>query len=175
MDWQSWLTEPDLAEVFENLNFARLETLYLPTNIPEDFRLHRITVNAGFVQFLYMHKEDGYRQRFLFSFSRSDYDPSTLLTDLLRQNNASEEDLIESRYLFIAEPDHFTWVSDRGAILRMYTPVVRGDVAMENGSPADMVRFTEIGAANLQDMNEVAALVGDEVMERVKEIVDERW
>jgi len=172
-DWNPAFADSDFADVVEATELASLEMLYQPTNIPEGFQLYRVTVNERNVAFWYLHEDDlvseeatqealDQQRYFLFNVSRRDGDASALMDGVLRRNRASAEDLIDGRYLSVA-PNALVWASD-GVIFRLFAPLSMAD---------DMVRFAEVGAASLRDTDEVAALVGDEVMGRVEEIVEE--
>jgi len=172
-DWNPAFTESDFADVVAGAEIASLETLYQPTNLPDGFALHRITVNERNLAFWYLHEDDlvseeatreamNQRRYFLFNVSRRDGDASALMEGVLQRNRASAEDLIDGKYLFSA-PNMLVWTSD-GAIFRLFVPLSMTEYVH------DMVSFAELGVANLQDTGEVAALVGEEVMERVEEL-----
>ena len=78
----------------------------------------------------------------------------------LRDQNASVDDLIDGKYLFL-EPNMFVWESN-GTLLTLYTPMP-SDGEWHNDSPSDMVRFAEIREINLQDTNAVEDIIDETI------------
>ena len=178
-DWRISASDGEFADVIAETNFAGLEALYLPVNIPEDFHLHRITVHENFVSFHFFHKDDliseevrweaeMFHRHFDFGFNRWDMDMDMLMDGMLQQTHATNADLIEGRYLFVY-PHMLTWVS-HGTRFTLYTPIPQdtnledvGAVRNTTGvtinnveySIEDMARFCSIQVINLLDRNEV--------------------
>ena len=175
----------DVSDVIESVEFAYLETLYLPIGIPEDFRLLRMSVTDCSVLIVFLHKDDmkleetarnaiPSERRLIFSYSRWDSAPADLLDAMLRQSfvsfgvNATEDDLLNGRYFFNGR-DSFTWIHDRERFtLRMPTQI---DIGMETtvnehgqtvfSNPADMVMFLEIRTVDLTDPEQIQALLDE--------------
>jgi len=165
-------------EIAESVNFSSLETLYLPTGIPESYHLFRILVNENFVTFCYLPEEHlvseeatrlaiAQSKDFQFSFTRWDLDSP--MDGIFRQVRSTEESLIDDSFLFI-EPNMLIWASDR-EVLHLYTPLpsrsARGWSAMGEfagvaaNEPADLAVFTEVAAINLHDDHMIAAMFGE--------------
>ena len=193
--FQMRFSDSDLAEVVADTNFTAFETLYLPVGIPEDFQLHRITVNEVSVALWFLHEDDlvseraiwdaiANQRRFHFIISRWDYDSSALMENVLRQNNATREDLIDGKYLFVA-PNMFIWTSDR-EILSLYTPLPSYDAQEEfptenliadfwvnPDDPASSTNFAGTVSVDLSDTDEVLELIEEGAPDLVSILVDE--
>jgi len=122
------------AELTASTNFASLERLYLPTNIPEKYELLSIAVTEWMVSIIYLHRDDMVtedtigdalinRRGFSFNITRLDLDSP--MDGIMLQNHATEDDLIEGRYLFV-EPNLFVWTTD-SEVITMYTPLQQHD------------------------------------------------
>lgn len=172
-NWGAGSPISSLADVAESVDFSALERLYLLTNIPEEFQIYRISISVRTVSFWYLHKEDlvsddairdarNQQQHFQFSFTR--WSPESPMDDILRQGNATKEDLIDGKYLFV-KPGKLEWAPDR-EILFMYMPLpssnykrlgIDEDIVRtaEQGDFADLaaglVKFTETEVINLLD------------------------
>jgi len=182
----------ELTRLAESVNLASMGTFYLPIGIPETFQLYRIDINENFVIIWYLPKDfigldDAFIRAlsqgrdFQFSFSRWDKDDVDLeMSLILHQNNATEENLINEKYLFAGQNLLF-WSSDN-AILLMYTPMnpLPSDgvlapteisaVLQPNNLQADDIQrrivadtlsITETININLRDENMVNALIAD--------------
>jgi len=121
----------------ESADLAGLENLYLPTGIPETYRLFMILVNENFVTLWYLPEEHliseeairfaiNRQQHFLFSFTRGHVERFGSPKDaLLRQFHISESDLIDGRYYFNGR-NFFMWASDNEQMF-LYTPLPTTD------------------------------------------------
>ena len=169
-------------------NFAALETLYVPINIPEEYSLYKIKVTARDVGFWYVHRDDmiseetireaiALQRHYLFGITRWNLETDFPMEGILRQNNASKEEYLARGYIF-AEPNVLFWASD-SEILTLYMPldmtfekvmaIVTGEICdMQLGEfmrslltvdESQMQALTETIAVNLRDSNEVFALL----------------
>ena len=207
-EWDASFSDSGLIYVAESTDFTSLETFHLPVGIPEEFQIYRITVSEEDVAIWYLHKDDMVseetrwdaivqQRHFLFGFSRWDMDTDFLMDGILRQNGASEEDLIDGKYLFVA-PNLFRWASDRKTF-GLYTPLpprVEGeftidedglmefvvdytveshiwDFVVDTATPADMVEFAETVTVDLLDTDEVMELIEETEPDLVSKLVDE--
>ena len=171
------------SDVLESVEFAHLETLYLPIGIPEDFMLHRIRVMGENVVIEYLHKDDMELEEaarnavppermFIFRYSRWDMEDSFLVEAMLRQSfvsfgvNATENDLINGRYFFDGWHS-FDWIQNRERFtLRVPTQIDIGAETTVNehgmsvlSNPAEMVSLLEIRTVDLTDPEQIAALL----------------
>ncbi|MCL2420400.1 MAG: hypothetical protein FWD03_00950 [Defluviitaleaceae bacterium] len=167
----------ELAALSESVDFMGLERLYLPVAIPDDYQLFRIRVNEETVSFWYLSETDlvseatirdaiAQRRDFLFGFTR--WNIESPMEGILRQNGATEEDLVDGRYLFIGS-NMVIWASDRD-VMTLYTPVGmqnnrQGELSMETNAAgifddvSEQLQFAEINVVNLTDANTVEALI----------------
>ena len=189
-DWFSPFHGVELADVIENIDFAGFEMLYIPTGIPDDFRLHEIRVFEEGVGFRYLHKNDmiseetiraaiSGQRHFWFVHTRWDMDNSFLFDAMMRQSfvsvgvNATEDDLINGRYFFNGMHS-FNWVHDRERFtMTVPSPsrvpsvdfgaetTVNADGQTVFSNPAEMVRFLEIRTVDLTDPEQIEALLGE--------------
>jgi len=120
----------DIAILAESMNLSTLERLYMPTNIPSEYQLYRITVDENAVTLLYLHSDDLVTEGMIwdalinqrhFKFVVTRWDIDSPMAGILAQTESTDADLIDGRYLFI-EPNMFIWSSDRDVIY-MYTPL----------------------------------------------------
>ena len=160
--WRSGLSDTELADAVRNTNLSGLEKLYLLTNVPEDFQIHRIDINESFVTFWYMPTElldmeypylDAmfrHQQRdFQFSFTR--WSIESPLDSIMEQSGIGEEDLIDGMYRFNGN-NLIEWASGSERII-LYTPLDMGS------DPENLVRFAEMIIVDLSDESEVAQLL----------------
>ena len=168
----------DFSAMVEDFDFTTLRSLYLPVSIPIEYELHSITVNAGMINFWYFHEDDLVsesdihnaeyeKQYFQFSIFRLELDSP--MEGILRQENATEADLMHGKYLFV-EPNCFLWAEGRN-LLCLYTPIPLenfGRLGLDSSAygasmyttqsgitPTDpyivgeLVQFTEVGVIDL--------------------------
>jgi len=165
VDWNAVDTNAGFADVVEGTDFISIETLFKLVNIPEEFHLYRVTVNERNISFRYLHENDlaseetiqealNQQRYFLFSISGRENEASVLMESVLRWNRATEEDLIEDRYL-LAEPNRLVWVSD-GAIFRLSVPMSMSDAVGDN-----LVEFSETLKIDLQDIDAVRDVIAE--------------
>jgi hypothetical protein len=186
-EWGSAFSDVELSDIVDSVDFVSLRTLYLPIGIPEDFRLHRITVYNEIVSFQYLHENDmiseatirnaiSHRRFFSFTYSRWDMDHSFLVNAMLRQSfvavgvNATEDDLINGRYFFDGRYG-FDWVHERERFGMSVPAAGQFDFGLatfvdERGAirfiyPAEMVRFLGIRTVDLTNESEIAALLAE--------------
>ena len=156
--WRGRTTSATFADTIEILGFAPLERLYLPTGIPETYKLFRITVFEDIVELLYLPETSlvsgnpnrvriNRNRDFIFSFSR---DQELDLAFIMRQNGLTEDDLIDNRYLPHMR-NWLSWQSDTGEILHLSIP---RSIVVDN--VAEMARFAEIAVVDLQNKNVIA-------------------
>lgn len=177
--WGGALSASDLEDAVESTNFASLETLSLPTGIPEEFQVRKITITNYGITFWYLPEHitvsrDTFwsaisqNPSFQFSISRRQENEMELI---LQRDNVNREDLIDGKYLFFY-PNMFVWESD-GVMLLLYTPTPSHDAGDETrmvtteidgislDDPYAMVRFTETATLNLQDTRAVETMIAE--------------
>ena len=176
----------DLLNVAAAAELGTLETLHLPSSIPEDFEIGRIRIVEGFVILHFFHRDDmvseyemekayAVQRHFAFHFHRDPvYQGEAELFDseLFHWLGNIEIGFNDMRYVF-NEPNLYSWVSDQ-TMFGLYTPLWLRGMAVESDNdfekvyeidglhlrdPYDMVRLTETRAVNLLDADEVAALL----------------
>ena len=113
----------ELAELAGNdrgqysIKFAELDELYLPTGVPEDYKLHKIGINYLRVFYIYLHKNDLISEEAIqraileqkeFHFSVFRWKLDYPMEGTLRQSGATEKNLIGGVYLF-EKPNSLTW------------------------------------------------------------------
>lgn len=172
---ETWLVDANPG----NTLITSLETLHLPTNIPESFMPRLITITEYYVALRYVLKDVPVSSRggawtailtgpsFEFSFTRMN-DGTITFDGLMSQHRHIPGMPIDGRYFF-HEPNGFTWISN-GEVFFLRTPVERD----ENGWPTimpseiagipiesayDLVRFTETRTVNLLDTEEILELI----------------
>jgi len=160
----------DVSRLAKSVNFLALKELFLPTGIPVEYQIYKITINENFVSIWYLRKEDMtseeaiftalcQQQRFLFSFTR--WDLENPLDGILKQRDATYSDLLDGTYLY-KEPNMFTWSSNR-EVLFMYTPPstrkTDGEQIMDSSVYAKQSQFAHNSVVNLLDEAEVNALL----------------
>jgi len=145
--------DDDVTNSAESVNFASLEKIYLASSIPELYQLYKIIVFEELVTVRFLRKEDlisedtarkaiNQDQHFSFGFYRWDLDSP--LDGILRQNNATEKDLIDEKYLFVA-PNRLIWALDRGVMyMNMPLSLITNDIE-------EMVRFAEVTVIDIKE------------------------
>ena len=167
-----------------HINISAIETLYFPINIPEEYPLYRILVYSEAVVITFVHQDYlsseetareaiGLRRTFEFGFTRRNLNTDFPMEGTLRQNNVAK-----AEYYTFAEPNLLFWVSDSER-LSLYMPmamtdekalaIVTGEICyMQLGEflrnllmvdESQMQQLTETITVNLQDSNEVVALL----------------
>ena len=138
----------ELADTAKSVNFSEIEKFYVPTGIPEAYQLYDITVTEETVSFWYLLEKDlvsdeaisnalSQSQGLQFSFTRWELDSP--MEGIMRQFDASEEDLIDEKYLFV-EPNMLIWALDR-TIAYLYVPLSLCDTRSE---VVEMARYAEV-------------------------------
>jgi hypothetical protein len=171
-------TDDEFLVRAEHVNFSSLERFYLPTGIPETFRLHAIEVYETFVLITYFPEtrmvaeaairgEDHYNQSFYFQFFRWDTDDPR--SGVLQQEGLVTDDLIDGKYFFIEWPSVLYWFSERSAMRLQLpqrpTPGNTGILSAENSVDGRLVYsdaralapFTEMMVIDLRDEASIAA------------------
>ena len=151
-----WVEDP--AEYVETINLAALDKIYLPTNIPEPYRLNGIFVYEEGVRVRYLREEDlasEYArqlthvtfQYYSFYFSRSDHDS---MDDVLRANHLTNKDLVDGKY-WLSGDRTLRWVMDGRIMcldLAASTEVVFKEISIVEylglDSVDDLAQFTEV-------------------------------
>ncbi|MCL2571305.1 MAG: InlB B-repeat-containing protein [Defluviitaleaceae bacterium] len=154
------------GSVADIINLAGLERLYLPSNLPLEYQLYRLMINENAVNLVYLHIDDMIsedtvmdaliqQRHFQFSFTRWDVDSP--MEGILQQMGATEDDLINGRYLFV-EPNMLIWASDR-EVIYMYTPlslsnnigmpVIIGNELSIYEASRNQIEFTKTSVINL--------------------------
>jgi len=147
-----------LKKSAKSVDFAKLEKLYLPTNIPEAYKLYWITIYKGGVWFKYLpEKYTGSEFEALFdnySFYCSSLDTDSM-DDIMQANHLTEKDLIEGKYWFTGS-NSLVWVLDgkyMSIVLPTSTEVYSGDFSLIDylglDSVEDLAQFTRVEAIDL--------------------------
>ena len=166
----------ELAAMAESVDLMALERFHLPIGIPETYQLYQIVINELAVSIRFLPEEYldselatlnaiANQRDFHFAFYRWDLDRP--MDGVLRQNRATEECLINERYLFV-EPNMFLWGDDRTVFL-LYTPLLqtRNEIArgeseitgMMVNDTVRMVGLAETATINLLDTAMVSAFI----------------
>lgn len=145
-----------LAEAAENTSFIELEKLYVPITIPEGYHLIEIKVLRPLVRFTYLpesHMDSTdvvenasiQDQDFSFYFWRS---IDITMDESLRRHRATEEDLIDGKYLFV-EPSLLCWAFD-GAYFELSMPLLLLDeLPDQETKTAEMIRHAVVEVVEL--------------------------
>ena len=182
--YDSGWSRSDVNDVAARANLAGLETLYIPAGIPENYQLQRIRIDRYFIDFRFLHERDMiseaairgavntiHRDYFFFYFSRFDLQiplDKHPMFGVMNQHGASESDLVEGRYLFVA-PDRFIWAT-REVIFCMELPLrprdARGMPVANStivGIPLDEIpyrtEFNELYVLDLRDTQAVLDMI----------------
>jgi len=169
--WSSTLGDC-IEDAIEGVNLTELETLYVPTGIPEGFGIRLITVTDYYVTFRYLPKEVLVQDRdefwnaatqypmFEFGFTRG-WGATYPMDGILEQHDAFSEDLIDGKHLCV-NSNMFTWASGT-ELLMLYMPHqsdMRGELGgISLDDPHAMISFTETTTLNLQDTRAVEAMI----------------
>jgi len=167
---QEGTADAELLRLAEINNFASLETLYVPTNIPEPYRLGQISVHEANVSLTFyieehLISEEAMRsatirqQGFSFSLFRHESDEPMAgyrapQGDFI--NRSREGDWIHDRYLFTRFGDTLIWAVGRNLATMSFPRrdaqgEVIGDLVRYFGldSVEDLARFAELVAIDL--------------------------
>jgi len=148
----------ELAAAAENTNFIELDKLYVPTVIPVGYHLYKIEVFEPFVRFSYLLESDmvspdavadafNQGQGFSFLFHRRQ-DADIVMDAYLQHCNATEEDLIDGKYLFV-EPSELCWLSD-GVFFALSMPLpLLEKQPDEQAKIAEMIKYAEVEVVDL--------------------------
>ena len=146
--------------------------LYIPSGLPENYKLFNIAISAETVSILFMPEEhlstiatqmDAVlsQQHFAFNFTRMSFEDP--LAGVMKQFGVSEDGLIEG-VLLLDPPNSITWGYD-AKMMHMYLPFP-ADSDIEDkksrtlesvleslglSNKTDLVRFTEIDVINIYD------------------------
>ena len=162
----------ELAEIAERMNLSSIDRVYIPTGIPDSYKIFNVAVNENSVNILFM--QDEYlasistqmdaviaQQHFAFNFTRKSFEDP--LAGVMQQFEVTEEGLIEGK-LLLDPPNSITWGHD-GRMMHMYLPLP-SDTAIEDirrvteeamlrslglDSKPDLLRFTPVEVVELTD------------------------
>jgi uncharacterized repeat protein (TIGR02543 family) len=158
--------------------FASLETLYLPANLPEAYRLVGITVGAEavFATFAPENIPNSYStgsDYFWFQFTRWTYEDLeaggalTPLDGIMRQAQFTDEDLIDGRF-FYGRTNEFIWAEGSNRLTLRIPSLAHdmsaldgGIIGFEANSVYDLLPLTETIAIDLTDDALVNSLIGN--------------
>jgi hypothetical protein len=154
--WGGGSTEFTLADHVENLNFAALDIIYFPTNIPKPYRLYGISVYKDSVSIRYLRGEhldsefEALFDNFVYNYSRL-----ASMDDILRANYFTNKDLIDGKYL-LSGTRSLRWVLD-GRDMSLDVPasvdVFEKKISLVAylglDSVEDLARFTEVDMIEL--------------------------
>ncbi|MCL2578234.1 MAG: hypothetical protein FWE27_09360 [Defluviitaleaceae bacterium] len=167
----------DLARRAIDLDFASLDEIYLLTNLPESYRIVKISMSNDEVLFMYFSIGEEDITDILFNFTRLTYEDleswgaSSPLDSIIQKEGFTENDLIDEKYyfhggrtsgtLFWAEGSNRLRLTVTGPLYRNND--VSGFDAADLGlsteiSARDMIRFAETVAVDLRDENNITAL-----------------
>jgi len=154
-------TESSLADIAEEVNLAALEKIYVPTGVPEPYRLNGISVAKSGVGIRYCREEDlisddpaRILRQFAYTYSRSDLDSP--LNDRMQHYGVTKEDLIEGKYLFNETSYTLDWELDGGVMnlklptsLEVYERKISLVEYLGLSSIEDLAQFAEVKLINL--------------------------
>jgi len=123
------LEERDVSEDVAEL--ASLEKYYLPTGIPDSYKIYRIIATPTNIGFWYLPEEylksdvetllaESLRKNYLFFFSRDKIDAP--IAGIMEQYGATESDLIDGRYLNVKISTNMLIWEEDGAAMWLYLP-----------------------------------------------------
>jgi len=162
----------ELVEISERLDLSSLEVLYVPSGLPENYKLFNIAISMENVSILFMPEEhlstiatqmDAVisQQHFAFNFTRMSFEDP--LAGVMKQFSVSEDDLIEG-VILLDPPNSITWGYD-AKMMHMYLPFPP-DSAIEDrmsrslesvleslglSDKSDLVRYTEVAVTNIYE------------------------
>lgn len=163
-------TDATLTDVLDAVDLLSMENFYIPVNIPEGHKLFRIAVyenraNEVIMWFLpeeYLGSEwwevQGaiHQYGYQFSFTRN-WNVENPMVYIMEQFGATEEDLIDGKYLFDGR-NWFIWASGTELLnLRAPMPQVTD---ITNAGPLDLVHFTEVYVLDMTDEDAIRAFLG---------------
>ena len=157
------------SRMAESIDLLSLERFYLPTNIPEEYKLFRIRVTEYNVSLWFLPEEHlgsdlditnatVFAKHFLFSFTRG-LNLENPLVGVMEQSRVTEADLIDGRYYFDGR-NLFIWGSN-GEMLLLYTPIPPA-VGFSEDIGADMVRYAEVYVLDLTDEDAILSILNQE-------------
>ena len=154
----------DIKQLADSVNLVALEKLYTPSSIPNNYKLYKIDIYENVVSSLYfleehMVSESAIRaaisQSQFFSFNFYRWDSNSPMEGILRQQGATEKDLINGKYLFVP-PYSLCWEIDRG-VMQLDMPasieVIRGETSIVDylglNSVEELAQFAELKEIDL--------------------------
>ena len=135
-----------------SIKLAALDELYVPTGIPEGYKLHKIEVNYLRVTYVYLPESDLLSEEAInsalleqkeFDFTIYRWGMDYPMEGSLRQNNATEGDLIGGVYLLVP-PHSMLWGSER-TLLHLYMPL-----SLSNAKGKDLVKFAAMDSVDIE-------------------------
>jgi len=137
MDWPaynsleeflSFLETPEKGEDFAEL--SSLDRYYLPTGIPETYKLYKIVAGKSDIGFFYLPEEwleskdkileaESLEKNFLFIFFRWDLDDP--MASIMERYGVTRENLINENYLHVEMQNTIYWGVDN-ALMMLYLP-----------------------------------------------------
>lgn len=162
----------ELADIAERMNLASIDRVYVPTGIPDSYKIFNVAVSENSVTILFMPEEhltsissqmDAVivQQHFAFNFTRMSFEDP--LAGVMQQLAVTEEGLLEGKLLFDS-PNSITWGYD-GRMMHLYLPLP-SDTAIADircvteesmlqslglDSKSDLIRFTPVEVVDLID------------------------
>lgn len=117
------------AEEEDTADLNSLERYYLPSGIPEEYQLYKITPGSSDIGFWYLPKQnqtspgaildaESQLKHFLFLMMRDGYDLDTVLA----QYGASDDDQQDGRCLIQRERENIVIWEEDGSVLMLYLP-----------------------------------------------------
>jgi len=142
------------SEAAEHLDLGSLDELYMPTGIPEEYKIISVMVDDVNVGFTYLHDDDlisenarwsamGNRKHFGFTFSRDE--DENAIASFLENFGYSEDDLIDGRYLLV-NSNGLLW-SYEGRFMQMHIPV-----QLANSERDDLTKYMAIDIFDIDDL-----------------------
>ena len=144
----------DTADKAESVNYLELDKLYVPTVIPEGYHLYEIKVNEHLVSFRYLLESHMVSPDIAYSiytpyFSIAFWRGIDNMDGTLRQHNATEEDLIDGKYLFV-EPNYLYFWEYDGVLFRLDMPLpLLEKQPDEQAKIAEMIKYAEVEVVDL--------------------------
>jgi len=161
-------TDETLADVLASVDVLSLENFYLPVNIPENYRLFRISIFENEIGVWYLPEEhlgsewdaqmamiNGWY--FLLHIPRGEIETPVeiVITNQMRHHGITEDHIIDGAFLYLSFNNSFRWVYNNKLLtLQMPQPLPQiigfaDDPPPQD--PLDLIHFTEVFVLDMTD------------------------